>query len=69
MKIDELDWMDWLHKVRHESESERKRLGLSGEDWLKQGRTRAEAILAELARERPPVVRDKPRSAPPGGKL
>jgi len=38
MKIDGMDWMDWLHKVRHESEQERKRLGLSGEEWLRRGR-------------------------------
>jgi hypothetical protein len=59
MKVDGLDWMDWLHKVRHESEDERKRLGLSGEEWLTQGRARAEAIMAEMASERPPVARDR----------
>jgi hypothetical protein len=58
MKIDGLDWMDWLHKVRHESEEERKRLGLSGEEWLKRGRVRAKAIMAETASERPPIARD-----------
>jgi len=58
MKIDGLDWMDWLHKVRHESEEERKRLGLSGEEWLKRGRVRAEAIMAEVASQHPPVARD-----------
>ncbi len=59
MKIDDLDWMDWLHKVRHESEEERKRLGLSGEEWLRRSRIRAEAIMAEVARERPSVARDR----------
>ena len=59
MKVDGLDWMDWLHKVRHESEDERKRLGLSGEEWLRQGRARAEAIMAEMTRERTPVARDR----------
>lgn len=59
MKIDGLDWMDWLHKIRHESEEERKRLGLSGEEWLRRGRVTAEAIMAEMARARPPVVRDR----------
>jgi len=59
MKIDGLDWMDWLHKVRHESEEERKRLGLSGEEWLRRGRVRAETIIAETARERPPVAHDR----------
>jgi len=58
MKIDGLDWMDWLHKVRHESEEERKRLGLSGEEWLKRGRVRAEAIMAEVASQHPPVAGD-----------
>jgi hypothetical protein len=59
MKVDGLDWMDWLHKVRHESEDERKRLGLSGEEWLRQGRARAEAIMAEMTRERTSVARDR----------
>ncbi len=59
MKIDGLDWMDWLHKISHESEEERKRLGLSGEEWLRRGRVTAEAILAETAHERPPAVRDR----------
>ena len=59
MKIDGMDWMDWLHKIRHESEEERKRLGLSGEEWLRQGRVKAEAILAEFARSHPPVARDR----------
>ena len=59
MKVDGLDWMDWLHKVRHESEDERKRLGLSGEEWLRQGRVHAEAIMAEMTRERTPVARDR----------
>lgn len=59
MKIDGVDWMDWLHNVRHESEEERKRLGLSGEEWLRRGRARAEAIMTALAQERPPVARDR----------
>jgi len=59
MKVDGLDWMDWLHKIRHESEEERRRLGLSGEEWLRQGRARAAAIMAEFARELPPVARDR----------
>jgi len=59
MKVDGLDWMDWLHKVRHESEDERKRFGLSGEEWFRPGRVRAEAIMAPPAREHPPVARDR----------
>ena len=59
MKIDGLDWMDWLHKVRRESEEERKRLGLSGAEWLRQSRIRAEAIMAEMAQEHFPVARDR----------
>jgi hypothetical protein len=59
MRIEGLDWMDWLHKVRHESEEERKRLGLSGEEWLRRGRARAQAIMAARAQDRPPVARDR----------
>ena len=59
MKIDGLEWLDWLHKVRHESEEERKRQGLSGEEWLKQGRAKAQAIMAAFAQDHPPVARDR----------
>ena len=41
MKIDGLDWMDWLHRVRHDAEAKRIRDGLSVEQWLHQVRVRA----------------------------
>ena len=39
MKIDGLDWIDWLHRQRERSEAERKRRGISGADW-RTGRAR-----------------------------
>jgi hypothetical protein len=59
MKIDGLDWMDWLHKMRAESEEERKRLGISGAEWLRRATKEADAILAELAQTAEPVARDR----------
>ena len=35
MKIDGLDFLDWLHKTRRESEIERKRKGIDGVEWLR----------------------------------
>ncbi len=70
MKIDGLDWMDWLHKVRHDAEEKRIRDGLTVEQWLQQVRARAsQARQLRHDREYPAVARDKPKSAPPGGKL
>jgi hypothetical protein len=60
MKIDGLDWMDWLHKIRRESEEERKRLGFSRVDWLRRMEREAEDIRAELASRTQVLVRDKP---------
>ncbi len=59
MKIDGLDWIDWLHKKREESELERKRRGISGADWLKEIRARAEAFLEDRAHRDSAVVRDR----------
>jgi len=60
MKIDGLEWMDWLHKVRRESEEERKRLGLSGEEWLRRGAEEAKDIRREIAAlTAAPVARDR----------
>jgi hypothetical protein len=61
MKIDGMDWMDWLHKVRRESEAERKRLGLSGEEWLRRKDERAAEVRKEIASLATPAVQDKPR--------
>ncbi len=48
MKIDGLDWMDWLHKTRAESEEERKRAGISRLDWLKRIEAEAAVIQKEI---------------------
>jgi hypothetical protein len=36
MKIDGTDRLDRLHEIRKESMAERRRLGISGVEWLKQ---------------------------------
>jgi hypothetical protein len=59
MKIEGLDWMDWLHKTRQKMEDERKRSGQSEEEWLRGAAARARAIKQELARREPTVVRDR----------
>lgn len=45
MKIDETEFIDWLHKIRKESEDERIRRGLSGVEWLKEVKKEAEEIV------------------------
>jgi hypothetical protein len=61
MKVDGLDWMDWLHKVRHEAEEKRVRDGLSVEGWLRHAAGLDDEVRAGLReREHPPVARDKP---------
>jgi len=35
MKIEGLEFMDWLHKIRKNSEKERKKEQISGINWLK----------------------------------
>jgi hypothetical protein len=62
MKIDGLDWIDWLHRQRERSEAERKRRGISGADWLREIRAQAEAYLKERPSHDAPIVRDKPQS-------
>jgi hypothetical protein len=62
MKIEGLDWLDWLHKTRRESEDERKRLGLSGEEWLERLEERAKEIRQEISSLSEPIARDKPQS-------
>jgi hypothetical protein len=59
MKIDGLDWMDWLHKQRAEAEAERKRSGQSLADWLKQTEEHAREIRREIDAMAPSVARDK----------
>jgi len=58
---DGLDWMDWLHKVRHEAEEKRVRDGLSVEEWLRHAAGLDDEVRAGLREhEHPPVARDKP---------
>jgi len=59
MKIDGLEWMDWLHKTRQKMEDERKRNGQSEVEWLKEAGARARAIKRELTGQEAPVVRDR----------
>jgi len=65
MKIEGLDWMDWLHKTRRESEQERKRLGLSRVEWLKRMEQEADRIRAELNDSTQLAARDAPATKPP----
>ena len=65
MKIDGLEWMDWLHKTRQESERERKRLGLSRVEWLKRMEQEADRIRAELNASDQLAVSDAPAAKPP----
>jgi hypothetical protein len=58
MKINGLEWMDWLHKTRQEMEEERKKRGLSETEWLKEIRLQAEAHRREHAAHDSPVARD-----------
>jgi hypothetical protein len=62
MKIEGMDWLDWLHKTRRESEDERKRLGLSGEEWLERLEERAKELRQEISSLNEPVVHDKRQS-------
>ena len=62
MKIDGLEWMDWLHKTRCESESERKRLGQSRVEWLARIEREAEQIRAEVRVASQSAASDKLRS-------
>ena len=49
MKIEGLEFMDWLHKIRKESEKERKGRNLSGVDWLREIEKEADQIIQELS--------------------
>ncbi len=45
MKIEEMEFLDWLHKIRRESEDERTRRDLSGAEWLKEVKKEAGKIM------------------------
>jgi hypothetical protein len=59
MKTDDVDWLDWLHKTREESEKERIAKGISGADWLRQVERDAESVWDRVKAHRQLVVRDK----------
>lgn len=59
MRIEGLDWMDWLHKTRQKMEDERKRRGQSEVEWLREAAARARAIKQELASRGASVARDR----------
>jgi len=63
MKIDGLDWMDWLHKTRRESEQKRKQLGFTRVEWLGRIGQEADRIRSEMAAKAQPIAREKPQSA------
>jgi hypothetical protein len=60
MQNDGEDFLDWLHRIRKESEEERQRLGQSYADRLARAEKVAQSVLEEMA-EPPPVARDRPR--------
>ena len=47
MEIDDLDWMDWLHKTRQDMENQRKRRGEGEVEWLKEIQADARAFMRE----------------------
>jgi len=57
MKIEGLAWLDWLHKIRAESEAERKRRGLTGPEWLRlRRRTTQRALRRRKLKTRTPAA-------------
>lgn len=52
MKIDGMEFIDWLHKIRKESEEERKRRNISGVEWLREISKEADEILKEMQKKR-----------------
>ena len=66
MKIEGMDWMDWLHKKRAEDEEKRMREGISGAEWLRRISAHTEEVLAGLPEhDQAPVARDKPATKHP----
>jgi hypothetical protein len=63
MKTDEADFVDWLHRIRRESEEERQRLGLSYAERLARAEQAADAVTEELASQ-PLIAHDKPPTKP-----
>jgi len=57
MKSEQMDFVDWLHKIRREAAAERRRRGISGTEWLCETRREAELVLKRYQRSRPVVAR------------
>jgi hypothetical protein len=62
MKIDGTDWLDWLHRIRQESEAERRRQGKTIAEWLARAEETADRVEREMAGMAASVARDKPPS-------
>jgi len=62
MKINGLEWMDWLHKMRADRERERREAGVSEEDAYRASLDRGRKLMAAVHEHaEPPAVHDKPR--------
>jgi len=59
MKTEEPDFLDWLHEQRRAAETDRKRRGLSGADYLRECAREAALVMEELAQHRQLTARDK----------
>jgi hypothetical protein len=59
MKTEDDDFLEWLHRIRRESEEERQRLGLTYAERLARAEQVADAIVEERASQ-PFLARDKP---------
>jgi len=49
-KIEGMEFVDWLHKIRKESEEERKGRNIGGVEWLKEISKEAKEIKAGRVR-------------------
>ena len=69
MKIEDQDWMDWLHEMRREEEEKRIRDGITMAEWLRRVNAEADAAMARIAEhEQVPVARDRPAMNPCRGR-
>lgn len=63
MKSESPDWMERLHEMRREEEERRIREGVSMVEWLRRVDAEADAVIAELAEDKQPLLTsDKPLS-------
>lgn len=45
MKIDGLEWMDWLHKMREEESEAREKAGMTIAEYLKKAEAESELVI------------------------